>query len=47
MRHRNKSRRDSLFDGLRGDLQGTFEEGTSAAWLYDLWKARVSKIGGV
>ena len=24
-----------FFDGLRGDLQVTFEEGTSAAWLYD------------
>jgi hypothetical protein len=23
-------------DGLRGDLHVTFEEGTSAAWLYDL-----------
>jgi hypothetical protein len=25
-----------FIDGLRGDLQVTFEEGTSAAWLYDL-----------
>jgi hypothetical protein len=25
-------------DGLRGDLHVTFEEGTSAAWLYDLLK---------
>jgi hypothetical protein len=25
-------------DGLRGDLHVTFEEGTSAAWLYDLQK---------
>jgi hypothetical protein len=24
-----------FIDGLRGDLQVTFEEGTSAAWLYD------------
>ena len=23
-----------FFDGLRGDLQVTFEEGTSAAWLH-------------
>src|ERR1700731_1131181 len=34
-----------LFDGLRGDLQVTFEEGTSAAWLYDLLKPHVSKVG--
>src|ERR1700693_4001044 len=26
-----------FIDGLRRDLQLTFEEGTSAAWLYDLW----------
>jgi hypothetical protein len=25
-----------FINGLRGDLQVTFEEGTSAAWLYDL-----------
>jgi hypothetical protein len=25
-----------FIDGLRGGLQVTFEEGTSAAWLYDL-----------
>jgi hypothetical protein len=25
-----------FIDGLRGDLHVTFEEGTSAAWLYDL-----------
>ena len=31
------------FDGLRGDLQVTFEEGTSAAWLYDLLKPHVAK----
>src|SRR5580658_6570835 len=30
-------------DGLRGDLQVTFEEGTSAAWLYDLLKPHVTK----
>jgi transposase len=32
------------FDGLRGDLQVTFEEGTSAAWLYDLLKPHVTKV---
>jgi transposase len=31
-------------DGLRGDLQVTFEEGTWAAWLYDLLKPRVTKV---
>ena len=30
--------------GLRGDLHVTFEEGTSAAWLYDLLKPHVTKI---
>jgi hypothetical protein len=30
--------------GLRGDLRVTFEEGTWAAWLYDLLKAHVSQI---
>jgi transposase len=29
---------------LRGDLHVTFEEGTWAAWLYDLLKAHVSQI---
>src|SRR6202049_4078754 len=33
-----------FFDGLRGDLQVTFEEGTWAAWLYDLLKPRVTKV---
>ncbi|HXN23350.1 MAG TPA: transposase, partial [Candidatus Dormibacteraeota bacterium] len=33
-----------FIDGLRGDLQVTFEEGTSAAWLYDLLKLRVTKL---
>jgi transposase len=33
-----------FIDGLRGDLQVTFEEGTSAAWLYDLLKPRVTKL---
>jgi hypothetical protein len=27
-----------FIDGLRGDLHITFEEGTSAVWLYDLLK---------
>jgi hypothetical protein len=31
-------------DGLRGDLQVTFEEGTWAAWLYDLLKPRVTHV---
>jgi hypothetical protein len=29
-----------FIDGLRGDLHVTFEEGTSAAWLYDLLTSR-------
>jgi transposase len=33
-----------FIDGLRGDLQVTFEEGTSAAWLYDLLKPHVTKL---
>ena len=33
-----------LIDGLRGDLQVTFEEGTWAAWLYDLLKPHVRKL---
>jgi hypothetical protein len=33
-----------FIDGLRGDLQVTFEEGTSAAWLYDLLKPQVTKL---
>jgi len=33
-----------FFDGLRGDLHVTFEEGTWAAWLYDLLKPRVNKL---
>jgi len=32
-----------LIQGLRGDLHVTFEEGTWAAWLYDLLKPHVSK----
>jgi transposase len=31
-------------DGLRGDVQVTFEEGTWAAWLYDLLKPHVTKL---
>jgi transposase len=30
--------------GLRGDLYVTFEEGTWAAWLYDLLKPHVTKV---
>src|ERR1700751_1526078 len=33
-----------FIDALRGDLQVTFEEGTSAAWLYDLLKPHVTKL---
>src|ERR1700733_5157597 len=33
-----------FFDGLRGDLHVTFEEGTWAACLYDLLKPRVTKV---
>jgi transposase len=33
-----------FFAGLQGDLRITFEEGTWAAWLYDLLKPHVSKI---
>jgi transposase len=31
-------------DGLRGDLRRTFEEGTWAAWLYDLLKPHVTEV---
>ena len=31
-------------DGLRGELHVTFEEGTWAAWLYDLLKPHVMKL---
>jgi transposase len=30
--------------GVRGDLHVTFEEGTWAAWLYDLLKPHVTKL---
>ena len=33
-----------FFAGLRGTLWVTFEEGTWAAWLYDLLKPRVAKL---
>ena len=33
-----------FIDGLRGELHVTFEEGTSAAWLYDLLKPYVTKV---
>ena len=33
-----------LVRGLRGDLYVTFEEGTWAAWLYDLLKPHVTKV---
>jgi transposase len=33
-----------FIDGLRGDLHVTFEEGTWAAWLYDLLKAHVTEV---
>ena len=33
-----------FFEGLRGDLHVTFEEGTWAAWLYDLLKPHVTKL---
>ena len=33
-----------FLQGLRGELHVTFEEGTWAAWLYDLVKPRVSEL---
>jgi transposase len=33
-----------FIDGLRGDVHVTFEEGTWAAWLYDLRKPPVTKV---
>jgi hypothetical protein len=30
--------------GVRGDLHVTFEEGTWAAWLYDLLKPHVTEL---
>jgi len=36
-----------FIDGLCGDLHVTLEEGTWAAWLYDLAEAARDGIGGV
>src|SRR6201987_2361795 len=33
-----------LVDGLRGGVHVTFEEGTWAAWLYDLLKPHVTRL---
>jgi hypothetical protein len=33
-----------FFAGLRGTLSVTFEEGTLAAWLYDLLKPHVANL---
>ena len=33
-----------FFDGLHGDVHVTLEEGTWAAWLYDLLKPHVTKV---
>jgi len=33
-----------FFQGLRGSIQVTFEEGTCATWLYDLLKPQVAKV---
>ena len=33
-----------FFRGLRGELHVTFEEGTSAAWLYDLIQPHVTEV---
>ena len=33
-----------FFRGLRGELHVTFEEGTSAAWLYDLLQPHVTEV---
>jgi hypothetical protein len=33
-----------FINGLRGDVHVTFEEGTWAAWLYDLMKPHVSEV---
>jgi len=33
-----------LIDGLRGDLHVTLEEGTWAAWLYDLLNPHVTRL---
>jgi hypothetical protein len=33
-----------FIQGLRGDVFVTFEEGTWAAWLYDLLKPHVTRV---
>jgi hypothetical protein len=33
-----------FIQGLQGDVYVTFEEGTWAAWLYDLLKPHVTKV---
>jgi len=33
-----------FIQGLRGNVHVTFEEGTWAAWLYDLLKPQVTKV---
>jgi len=33
-----------FIDGLRGDVRVTFEEGTWAAWLYDLLQPQVARV---
>jgi hypothetical protein len=33
-----------FIQGLRGSLWVTFEEGTSATWLYDLVKPHVAQV---
>jgi hypothetical protein len=33
-----------FFQGLRGDLHVTLEEGTWAAWLYDLLRPHVTEV---
>jgi hypothetical protein len=34
-----------FLQGLHGSLSVTFEEGTSAAWLHDLLKPHVTRLG--
>src|SRR5437867_11492478 len=36
-----------FMQGLRGTLALTFEEGTLAAWLHDLFKAPCQPVGGL
>ena len=36
-----------LLDGLRGELHVTLEEGTWAAWLYDVLKPHVTRSRGL